>query len=32
MLPVSIMDKYGNTIDTFKTEEEIKEHNFLGCF
>jgi hypothetical protein len=32
MLPVSIMDKYGNTIDTFKTEEEIKEHNFWNAF
>lgn len=28
----SILDKFGNTIDTFNTEEEIKEHNFWQAF
>ncbi len=32
MLPVSIMDKFGNTIETFKTDEEIKEHNFWSAY
>lgn len=32
MLPVSIKDKFGNTIETFKTEEEIKEYNFWKVY
>ena len=28
----SILDKFGNTIDTFNTEEEIKEHNFWQSY
>ena len=28
----SIIDKFGNTIDTFNTEDEIKEHNFWQAF
>lgn len=32
ILPVSIMDKFGNTIETFKTDEEIKEHNFWDAY
>lgn len=32
MVPVFIMDKFGNTIETFKTDEEIKEHNFWNAY
>jgi hypothetical protein len=32
MMPVAIMDKFGNTIETFKTEEEIKVHNFWNTY
>jgi len=32
IVPVSIMDKFGNTIETFKTEEEIKKHNFWNTY
>lgn len=28
----SILDKFGNTIDTFNTEEEIKEYNFWQAY
>jgi len=28
----SILDKFGNTIDTFNTEEEIKDYNFWQAF
>jgi len=32
LLPVSILDKYGNTIDIFRTDDEIKEHNFWESY
>lgn len=32
LLPVSIRDKYGNTIDVFRTDDEIKEHNFWESY
>lgn len=32
ILPVSIMDNFGNTIDTFKTQEEIEEANFWQSY
>jgi ribosomal small subunit protein bTHX len=32
MAATSILDKFGNTIDTFNTEEEIKEHNFWQSY
>jgi hypothetical protein len=32
MAATSILDKLGNTIDTFNTEEEIKEHNFWESY
>lgn len=32
LLPVSILDKYGNTIDVFRTDDEIKEHNFWESY
>lgn len=32
MLPVSIVDKIGNTVDVFKTEEEKKAHGVLAAF
>lgn len=32
LLPVSVLDKYGNTIDVFRTDDEIKEHNFWESY
>lgn len=32
ILAVSIKDKFGNTIETFRTDEEIKEHNFWDAY
>ncbi len=32
MAATSILDKFGNTIDTFNTEEEIQEHNFWQAY
>ncbi|HHT22338.1 MAG TPA: DUF4209 domain-containing protein [Bacteroidales bacterium] len=32
MIPKSIMDKFGNTIEIFSTEEEIEEYNFWNTY
>lgn len=32
MAATSILDKFGNTVDTFNTEEEIQEHNFWQAY
>ncbi|OAV75520.1 hypothetical protein Barb7_00859 [Bacteroidales bacterium Barb7] len=32
MTNTSILDKFGNTIDVFRTDEEIKEHNFWQAY
>ncbi|GHT03736.1 hypothetical protein FACS189423_05350 [Bacteroidia bacterium] len=32
MLPTAILDKFGNTVETFRTEEEIKKHNFWQSY
>lgn len=32
LIPVSIMDKFGNTVDKFSTDEEKKEYNFWNTY
>ncbi len=32
MLPTSIMDKFGNTVDVFYTDEEKEEYNFWSTY
>ncbi|MHB8401498.1 MAG: DUF4209 domain-containing protein [Bacteroidia bacterium] len=32
MFPTTIMDKYGNTVDVFHTDEEKKEYNFWSTY
>lgn len=32
LIPVSITDKFGNTVDKFSTDEEKKEYNFLSTY